>query len=499
MTEQENKRMDNLLLVIQEGAPGAKNQAASELIPLALKCRWPYGIAQILRAADVDAAARQKAMDDYLSQGRLHLGAEASSNLHPEVLLSPEAFMKERVARWLGGQPEQFGLALSPHTIDAYRNHVKKTLLGYQPIKGEVLTNQYVEAAAWLLDNKSPLKAVFWLGDNYGQTVDNISQNAKGYPVPTEKDLRRIKGGETLVLSGADGQEFIFREHSHQCQIFENKNRLSKDIELWATALVVRSTAEYFFISEHKWAVAGNLLAMAKNPQLLEEGRIIAADAALPLFASVKTVLVTMPNDSGYPEKTRDEVKNTLAEWQAECLNTMPEKINYNYTGHYAWQGFSPVSYRELLRFIAGHAQTEAIFRKANSKLDSAFNYAATDFAAQGEYSNVIELASCKEQGCTNAHREFAKGKIDEAVRNAIKTAVAGSDFGKLREIEKDPRLQDRPHLQIEATLARASALAAIELSLVDKRPTVVALGAGQPKQAPANKQAQQGKIPGTG
>ena len=488
MNEQVKTRMNNLMLVIQEGTPEAKNQAAKEFIPLTLEYRWSYGIAQILRATDVDAATRQKAMDDYLSQGRLHIGAEASCNLHPGVLLSPEASINERVSRWLGGQPEQFGLALSPQTIEAYRNHVKKTILDYQPPKGDVLRSEYEETASWLLNNKSPLKAVFWLGDNYGQTVDNITQNAKDYPVPSEKELGRIMNSETLILVKADGKEFIYRKDSSRCQIFENKNRLSKDLELWATALVVRSAAEYFHISESKWSVAGNLLAMAKNPQLLEEGRIMAADAVLPLISHDKTMLVKIPNDIGYPTKTRNEAKTILAEWQAKCLFSTPEKNDYNYAGHYAWQGFHPFSYRELLRFIAQHAQTDAIFKKANTKLDTSFNYAATDLAASGEYHAVIELALCKEQGCTNAHREFAKGKIDESVRKAIEIAVANSNFNKLTEIEKDPRLQDRPHLQIEATLARASALAAIQLSLVDKNPTVTALGSNQPKTVPGAK-----------
>ena len=143
MNKQVEKRMGNLMLVIQEGAPGEKNQAAKELIPLALQHRWSYGIAQILRATEVDAATRQKAMDDYLSQGRPHLGAEASSNLHLDVILSPEAFMKERVARWLGGQPEQFGLVLSLQTMEAYQNHLRKNLLGYQPKKGDALAREY--------------------------------------------------------------------------------------------------------------------------------------------------------------------------------------------------------------------------------------------------------------------------------------------------------------------------------------------------------------------
>jgi len=433
MEETEKNRINGLMLIVETGSKDAKNLAAAELIPKILQHRWSYGMGQILKSTDIDVAKRQKAMDDYLSQGRLHIGLEADCNLHLEALIEPGKFMQERMARWLGGQPEKYGLVLKPAIVAKYQEHVKKTVVSYAPEFKDLISRQFADAARYLVSCKS-----------------------KGFGV-------------------------------------------SKDLELWAMNINVSELSHYHRIaeSEEKPSVISGLLNLAKGKNLLEEGRIFAADAALKLIERDKTYLVAIPGDAAYPAKTRNEVKEILVKWQRECLNAALDNIDYNYAGHWAFQGFSWGGYRRILSFIAEHAQAEDIRTAAVSKLAASFNMATDSYANSGEYASVMEMAWCKEQGCTDSYRSYATGKIPEAVQNAINKAVAVENYENLKSIEGDSRLGKYPQLQLAAKQARETAVEKLQTSLLaDKRQTVVALGANV--KVAAQPPIQGTKLPGT-
>jgi len=432
MNDAEEKRINSLMLIIENGSKDAKNLAAAELIPKILQHRWSYGMGQILKSTDIDVAKRQKAMDDYLSAGRLHIGMEADCNLHLEVLFTPLDAMRERMARWFGGQPEKYGLVLKPEIVAKYQEHVKKTIVSYVPEYKDIITRTFAEAARYI-----------------------VSMKSNGYVV-------------------------------------------SKDLELWAMNICTMNLYHYHRIAEtgEKPSIISGLLNLAKGKNLLEEGRIIAADAALELIGDDKTYLVAIPGDAAYPAKTRNEVKGILVKWQRECLNAAPDKIDYNYTGHWAFQGFSWGGYRRILSFIAKHAQAEDIRTTAVSKLAASFNMATDSYANSGEYAHVMEMAWCKEPGCNDTYRSYATGKIPEAVQNAINIAVTAENYEQLKSIEGDSRLDKFPQLQLAAKQAREAAVESLQTSLLaDKRQTVVALGANV--KAATQPQIHGTKIPG--
>jgi|GEM_PF-5242457 len=343
------------------------------------------------------------------------------------------------------------------------------------------------------------------------------TQVSNTFPV-SSLDYQKLKLSMPAEVTGKDGKQYLlvkqhFEDRRHQtfagCSIYINSTVLSKEVEKVAAITFIDGKDNKGHSTE-----TDNLHWFATNALFDMDYRERAGLRALS-----QTYAGDVVANHNYPSATFEKAKGIVAKHNLEVIKPRQEKQLAGYSQGDAWQKIldnsqadhhNALSTLKALSGIYFHSQSDQIKADSFRLLDALYKATIDNFVVKGNDfliklfsdqgwlqfrlpSDVISYANAEkwENAALNylemykSITDFPSNEVRDSLHGIAGYSYGGEDYHP--HLSKETRAKGK--VIYDAIIARQNQAATAELiKAKEKRTTVVALGAGQPKQAPVAK-----------